>query len=263
MIQEILLNKKEEVTRKKENYTLAEIRREVDKMLGSGPRPREFKNSLIAHKFSIIAEIKRKSPSHGDLKKDLDVIEVARAYEQASGVSCISVLTDHKYFGGTLADLKLVRSTTKKPVLRKEFILDEYQVYESRKSNADAMLLISTILEKEQLNDLIQLTRYLGMEPLVECHSTSDLEKIPFKEVDIIGINSRDLIGTLETDLSVIEKMLPLIPPGKVVIAESGVHTASDIKWLNDLGVNAVLIGAGILANSDLPLSIQQLLSSV
>lgn len=263
MIQEILSNKRNEIERSKEDKTFDEMRADVEKISTSQHGVRSLKHAIASNEFSIIAEIKRKSPSHGEIKRKLNVANVAKIYEAHSRISGISVLTDREYFGGCLADLKLVRSVTAKPVLRKEFILDEYQLYESRRAGADAVLLISTILEKEHLKKLVQTTRRLGMEPLVECHSLSDVEKIPFQEVEIVGINSRDLVGTLKTDLTVIKKILPLIPKDKIVVAESGVHTATDLKWLYDLGVNAVLIGAGILVNDDIPESIEELLVKI
>lgn len=263
MIQEILSNKRIEIERSKADQTLDQMRIEVEKISNLQRTVRSLKQMIASKEFTIIAEIKRKSPSHGEIKNNLNVVDVAKAYETSSRVSGISVLTDREYFGGCLADLELVRSVTTKPVLRKEFILDEYQLYESRRAGADAVLLISTILDKVQLKKLVQTTRRLGMEPFVECHSPSDVEKIPFQEVEIVGINSRDLIGTLKTDLTIIEKILPLIPKDKIVIAESGVHTPSDLKWLYELGVNAVLIGAGILVNGDVSGSIKKLLAQL
>ena len=262
MIQEILSNKRQEIVRSKENYALDQVRVEAEK-LSNLQRTRSLKNVITSKEFSIIAEIKRKSPSHGQINSNLNVGEITNVYEGVSRIAAISVLTDHRYFGGSLEDLTYVRSITTKPVLRKEFILDDYQLYESRKAGADAVLLISTILGKEQLENLVQITRRLGMEPFVECHTPSDLEKIPFRDVEIVGINSRDLVGTLKTDLTVVKNILPLIPNDKIVIAESGVHTASDLKWLYDLGVNAVLIGAGILLSDNFSESIKELFSHI
>ena len=263
MIQQILSNKKREIALNKEHRTLDKIRAEVEKKLNHTQAVSEFKKSITVNGFSIVAEIKRKSPSHGEIRNNLNVDKVAKAYNEEMRISGISVLTDHQYFGGSLNDIKSVRSVTTKPLLRKEFILDEYQIYESRIAGADAVLLISTILDEKKLKDLVQLTRHLGMEPFVECHTRLDIEKIPFDEVEVVGINSRDLVGTLKTDLRVIEKMLPLIPPNKIVIAESGVHTETDLKWIYDLGINAVLIGAGILRHDDISGALRKLLSLI
>ena len=263
MIQEILSNKRKEIAQSKQNKTLEKLRNEVDRTFNAQHTIRPLKKVIESKKFSIIAEIKRKSPSHGEINKNLNVTEVAKLYEKFNRISGISVLTDRIYFGGCLADLELTRSVTTKSVLRKEFILDEYQVYESKKAGADAVLLISTLLDKALLRNLVKITRRLGMEPLIECHKRSDIKKIPFDEVELVGINSRDLVGTLKTDLTVVKNILPLIPKDKIVIAESGVRTSSDLKWLHELGVNAVLIGAGILVNDNLSDSIKALFSQI
>ena len=263
MLDKILSNKAQEIAQSKTLKPLEQIRIEAEKLVSKDQPIRQFRNSISSSGFSLIAEIKRKSPSHGEIRKELDLLDVAKTYEEAAGVSCISVLTDVKYFGGSLTDLKQVRSATTKPVLRKEFIIDEYQLYEARTAGADAVLLISTILEKKQLCDLVDLTRHLKMEPFIECHTQSDLEKIPFSRIDVVGINSRDLVGTLKTDLTTIEKMLPFIPRNKLIVAESGVHTGDDLKWLYDLGVNAVLIGTGILTSESISQAITDLLAQI
>ena len=260
MIDQILSKKKDELRLSKKIKPLQKIRDEVELLLTSEIPVKRFHDSLIQKNFSIIAEIKSKSPSHGIIRENLHVKDIAEIYQESEHISCISVLTDHQYFGGSLENLRKVRTTTTKPILRKEFIIDEYQLFEARLYGADAVLLISTLLNKEELCRFIEIAKSIKLEPFIECHTREDLNKIPFDDVDIIGINSRDLVGTLNTDLRVIEKMLDHIPAEKTIVAESGVHSPSDLQWLAELGVNAVLIGTGILKHNDISKAISTLM---
>lgn len=258
IIHQILRDKRTEIEARKKSRPLWRLR---DQIATETPT-RDFKGALLCEDFSVIAEIKRKSPSHGQLAPGLNVLELADLYEHAEGVSCISMLTDEKYFGCTIDDMRAVHDATTKPMLRKDFVLDEYQVYEARAYGADAVLLIATILEKEQLRHLASVVRSLGMEPFVESHTVKDLLKVP-ATVDVYGINTRDLMGKLGTDLQVVERLLPSVPSGKIVVGESGVETAAHMRKLYDFGVRASLTGAGIIRAQDRRVAIQELLSLV
>lgn len=254
-LDDILRNKRNEVEQSKKIQPLPELQKTVAR--NQFPL-RSFRKALLNHRFTIIAEIKRKSPSHGDLenKKMVDVKQIAGAYDAAEDVSCISVLTDSKHFGCDISDMRTVRSITHKPILRKDFIVDEYQIYEARAYGADAVLLITRILQQDEIRRFVQITRSLGMEPFVECHEKHDFEKVP-SSVSVIGINTRDLgaadltkAGT--TDLDVVRKGLEYITPEKIIVAESGVRTPEDILTIYNLvRVSAVLIGAYIIEHSD------------
>ncbi len=221
---------------------------------------RPFKTPFVINSFSIIAEIKRRSPGQGLIRENLNLQEVSRIYEQFSQISCISVLTDDRFFGGTLIDLQSVRKLTTKPLLRKDFIIDTYQIYEAKLWGADAILLIAAILTTDKISAFSQLAKSLGLETLVECHNEEDLNKIPFQEIELIGINSRDLMGDMHIDLSVFEKLIVKIPPNKLVIAESGIKSEADLRLVKELGYKGALIGAGILKKPNLCQGIHDLL---
>lgn len=257
-IQQIWSDKKVEVEKTKADMPLSKLKDEIARA-PQEYEPRDFKGAVSAGPISIIAEIKRFSPSHGDLYMDLNVTDVARTYDASCHVSCISVLTDEKYFGCTKDDMLTARAATGKPVLRKDFVLDEYQVYEARRYGADAVLLIATLLDEDEVSRFSALTFELGMEPFVECHELEDIPKIP-ASVNVVGINTRNLSAknlknTHDPDLSIVARMLPEIPDGKIVIAESGVKTPDDIVMLQNLDegkISAVLTGATIVGSGEI-----------
>jgi indole-3-glycerol phosphate synthase len=217
-----------------------------------------FRDALAARRFSLIAEIKRKAPSHPGAGAKGDVREIAGHYDREPRVSCLSVLTDEKYFGCGPADLKAVRAATGKPILRKDFVFDAYQVLEARAWGADAVLLIATLLDAGALAELTACARAVGVEPFVETHEEDDLGKIP-ADAEVIGINSRDLRGDLSTDLGRIERLAPRVPAGKLLVGESGVRTAGDARRLYDAGVRAVLVGGGIVFTEDVAEALREL----
>jgi len=206
----------------------------------------------------IIAEIKRSSPSAGLICKDFDHRAIAKAY-LIGGAAAISVLTDREFFGGTIEYISEVKDLVPLPVLRKDFLIHPYQVYESRYYGADAVLLIATILEEQELCDMVQLCQLVGMEPWVEVHSYSDLEKALRSSAQIIGINNRDL-STMQIDLSTTERLLRDIPTGKIVVSESGIKTRDDILRLVSLGVRSFLIGEELMRSRDMVSRLQTLL---
>jgi len=254
-LEKILNAKKKEVERKKSNLSLDKLKEKLRKV----PPPRNFKKSVFCRKGpSIIAEIKRFSPSAGILREDLDLSYFARVYEK-NGASAISVLIDGKFFGGNLKDLSEVRKASSLPVLAKEFIIDEYQIFEARLYGADAVLLIARVLDKKKLSRLYQLAKGLKISPVIEVHSPEDVEKISHLSSPlIIGINNRDL-ESFEVNLDVTEKILPLLSRSHLVISESGIKTSADIRVLREKGIRAFLVGEAILRSSNPASKLRQL----
>jgi indole-3-glycerol phosphate synthase len=207
---------------------------------------------------SLLAEIKRRSPSKGVLAENLDAGKTARLYESA-GASAISVLTEKAFFSGSNDDLAAVRESSTLPVLRKDFMLDEYQVWESRAIGADAILLIAAILEPDELRKLHALAREIALEVLIEVHSEEELREALSVDPEIVGINNRNL-ETFEVDLGVTERLRPLIPGGIACVSESGIRNRRDVLRMGDLGVDAVLVGEEIVTSPDPGKRIQELL---
>lgn len=264
-LDEILRHKRAEVAKSRKARPLSVMRERIGR---ETPIPRSFRVALSSRRFSIIAEIKRKSPSHGDFDAQLDAVEVARVYDRSEHVSCVSMLTDLKYFGCSLDDLKAVRSAIGKPILQKDFIIDEYQIYEARLCGADAVLLIARILTEEQIANFARVAESLGMDALVECHEAHEFAKLP-DDVAVVGINSRnlgaeDLGKTAFPELCRIPELLPLVPKNSIVVAESGVKTAEDMLKLYKLDrISAVLVGAAIMNNADKTRAIENLMSRI
>jgi len=212
-------------------------------------------NSLRSKDFGVIAELKRKSPSAGEIQPDLNLTEKVEAYElfQAAGVS---VLMDNKFFGGSSEDMKTVRSLTNLPLLYKEFVIDEFQLFEAKAIGADAVLLISEVLDKQQILHFSIMAKSLGLEVLLELHSKEQLEKIN-DEVDIIGINNRNL-KIQQTDLQTSFDLIDYLPKNKVLISESGIKTQLEMEQLKAVGFQGALIGESLL-KSQLDLSFQMI----
>lgn len=208
-----------------------------------------LKEAITSVDFGIIAEIKRKSPSGGSIKEELNPIELADFY-QKNGASAISVLTDFDYFGGTIDDVKAIRSTTQLPILRKEFIIDEIQLFESKAAGADAILLIAAVLSKEQAHHLTIVAKNIGLEVLFEVHAVEELAKIN-EEVDLIAVNNRNL-KIQETSLEHSYQLIPFLPKFAPLISASGITDRSQIQSLKAAGYSGGLIGESILRNSNL-----------
>lgn len=242
MLDEIVMTKEQEVAAAKQQLPLDDLKARVSQYLPS----RNFRTALRRNgRIALIAELKRKSPSQGMLRERFDPVSLAQTLQEA-GASALSVLTDEYYFGGHLDFLRDAKQFTELPVLRKDFIIDPYQVYEAALYEADAVLLIVRLLAEERLIECLQAADRLGLEALVEVHSAHDVSVALRSGAHIIGINHRDL-HTFELDPRLTEQLVPNIPAGKLIVGESGVHTAADVERLQRLGVHALLIGEALM----------------
>ncbi|MFQ5428512.1 MAG: indole-3-glycerol phosphate synthase TrpC [Thermodesulfobacteriota bacterium] len=258
----------QEILREKEK-ALAGIRKGAEyggllesmasRALAAAP-PGDFFAALSGTGLKIIAEVKKASPSKGIIRADFDPQALALAYER-SGAAAISVLTEEKFFHGKLDYIRLVKDHVRVPVLRKDFILDELEVYESRMLGADAILLIAAILEPGHLADLIALTEDLSMTPLVEVHDRGELEAAVKAGARLIGINNRNL-KTFKTNIATTRDLAPLVPEGRVIVSESGINTVEDIKTLMTSGVKAFLVGEALVREKDVGMKLRELLGA-
>lgn len=245
ILAQIVQDKREEVKAISARQVF-EFKRIIDEM----PAKRDFLQAVSKpDKISIIAEIKKSSPSLGPIRPDANVRQTARLYEEC-GASAISTLTDNKHFGGSIEDLIEARNSVKIPILRKDFIIDDKQIYETRACGADALLLIVAALDDHELNDFYQTASGLGLASLVETHSAGEIERALKINPAIVGINNRCL-KTLNIDLSVSEKLRGMIPPEVCVISESGIKDKTDVLRLATAGINAFLIGTSIISSDD------------
>ena len=220
---------------------------------------RSFGDALKSdNNIRIIAEIKKASPSLGIIREDFNPVEIARIYE-ASGAAAISVLTDEKFFQGCLSYLTDVKESVNLPILRKDFIIDAYQIYEARSAGADAILLIAALLSKEEIQRYLDLAKELDMDCLVEVHSEAELKQVLQTNADIIGINNRDL-ATFKIDLETTLRLRPLIPAGKIVVSESGIKSRADVEKLTKEGVDAILVGETLMKSHDISARLRELL---
>jgi indole-3-glycerol phosphate synthase len=229
----------------------------LEEQLSRRPKRVSFAEALLADGFHLIAEAKKASPSRGLLCPDFDPVALAGTYEK-HGAAVISVLTESKYFQGSLEHLVAVKRAVDIPVLRKDFIFDDYQVYEAAAAGADAVLLIAAILEEEMIARLIDLSYHLGMSCLVETHDQKDVLKALGAGAQIIGINNRDL-KTLRVDIETTHRLRPLITGERLVVSESGVHSAEDVKKMKEWGVDAILVGEALVTAGDIPAKMEEL----
>jgi indole-3-glycerol phosphate synthase len=211
--------------------------------------PFDFYAALKAPGVSLIAECKKASPSKGLMVRHYDAVKLARAYERA-GARAISVLTDGRHFQGSLADLRDVKRAVSIPVLRKDFTFDPYHIYEARAAGADAILLIAAVLGDNDIRDLLQLTHKLGMNALVEVHTEEELTRVLALRPRIVGVNNRNL-QTFEVDFDNTARLRAMIPPEIVVVGESGLKTAADVRQMRDIGVDAMLVGETLVKSQD------------
>ena len=208
-----------------------------------------LKNSILNSPSGIICEFKRKSPSNNNINYETSIIDVVEGYQNAGAVG-VSILTNKKYFDGDISDIIETRDISNIPILRKEFIVSEYQVIEAKSIGSDAILLIASILESEEISKLSSLAKSLGLEVLVEIHSFDELKKISSNDIDVIGVNNRNL-DTLEVDISNSEKLFDKIPDQFVKISESGISKVESILSLREIGYQGFLIGENFMKTSD------------
>jgi len=233
----------------------------LEEQLGLAPPVRDFRAALGKPGLACIAEFKRRSPSKGWINQAADPVVVASAY-QAGGAAAMSVLTDGPFFGGSLDDLCRVRAAVDIPVLRKDFIIDPYQVVEARVAGADAVLLIVSALAQEDLVALLAEVSRLGMEALVETHDRQEVERALATSARVIGVNHRDL-RNFQMDMSLATTMRPLVPPDRLLVAESGIRTAVAVRRMQAAGLDAVLVGESLMSESDPGLALRTLLGGL
>ena len=255
ILERIVADKRGEVASRKRAAPRAELERRCADLAPA----RDFEAALrpAGAAVALIAEIKKASPSRGVLAADLDPVALAETYDR-HGVHAISVLTDEKYFKGHLDLLAAIRARVRVPLLRKDFTIDEWQLWESRAAGADAVLLIVSILEGALLRDLLAAAKGLGLAALVECHTAAEVDRALSAGCRILGINNRDL-ATFETRIETTLDLLPQIPPGPIVVSESGFFTAAQVRRVVDAGARAVLVGEGLVRADDVPAKIQEL----
>jgi indole-3-glycerol phosphate synthase len=236
---------RDEVERRKRERPLADLEREADRR----PEGRPFHEALARPSTSLIAEHKRRSPSAGEIREGASVTEIVRAYERG-GAAALSILTEERHFGGSLADLTEARAASELPILRKDFTVDPYQLVEARAVGADAVLLVVGSLESDALASLYQEARALDLDALVEVHDGNELETALEIDADLIGINNRDL-QDFSVDIAKTFELLADVPAGKTVVSESGIVHREQVEELERVGVDAVLVGETLMRAAD------------
>jgi indole-3-glycerol phosphate synthase len=255
MLDEIIAQKREEVEQRKKvaptTYLQERIARQKPAL--------DLALALKSDHIRLIAEVKQASPSRGVLSLNLNPTELAQTYAEG-GAAAISVLTEANYFMGSIEHLAAIKEVVGLPLLRKDFIFDLYQVYESRAYGADALLLIAAILSQGQLKELVSLSHSVGLKCLVEVHNEGDMERAVLSAAEIIGINNRDL-NTFAVDINTTRRLLPLVPKERITVSESGIKNRKDIEKLRKWRVDAVLVGEALVTASDVRAKMKELLS--
>ena len=255
ILDEIIANTRRELAAAKERVPAPSLRATAE----ARPPARDFVAAFAGPRRPyLLAEIKAASPSAGTIRTDFSPAELARQFERA-GVAALSVLTDARYFRGSLDHLREARAAVALPVLRKEFIIDPYQLYESRAAGADAVLLMAQVLELNELKALLELAHRLGMAALVEGHSAQEIDKAVACGARLIGINNRDL-QTFQTDLATTAERMKQIPPDRLVIAQSAMHSRRDVQLVTAAGVAGIQIGEALMRSRDIAVKVRELL---
>jgi indole-3-glycerol phosphate synthase len=252
VLERILRSTRVELERRKRELPHAELRRRIEQRASEAPdanAPRGFRAALTQPGIAVIAEFKRRSPSAGSLREQADLGELVRAYERG-GARALSVLTEEANFGGSLEDLRAARELCGLPAIRKDFVVEEYQLLEARAAGADAVLLIVAALDERELQALHASARALGLDVLVEVHDRGELERALAVEPDLIGINNRDL-RDFSVDVGRTKLLREGIPAQIAVVSESGIHSAEHLRELERDGVDAVLVGESLMRASD------------
>ena len=255
ILDEIVANKRTELVETKRAAPLAELKARAASMEPS----RGFREALAGEgEIRLIAEVKKASPSKGVIREDFDPVKIAGTYEE-SGASCLSVLTEMKFFQGRLGYLDDIRKDVGLPLLRKDFIIDEYQIYETRTAGADALLLIVACLGHHQLEDYLGLAGRLGLDVLIEAHTYKELDRVLLTGARLVGINNRDL-ATFKVDLRTTLELLKDIPDDCIVVSESGIKTREDVLMLQKAGVDVILVGESLMREKDIGKKVKELL---
>ena len=256
ILETILEHKRRELERHQRQTSLAQLEAQVKQM----PVPLNLSGALLGDRVRLIAEVKKASPSKGLLAADFDPVALATCYAD-NGAAAISVLTEADHFEGSLEHLRLVKQAVALqglPVLRKDFLYDPYQLYEARANGADAALLIVAMLAPAQLKELLEVARGLWLQALVEVHSQQEMETALEAGAEVIGVNHRDL-KSFQVDLGLSALLTPLAPRGKILVAESGIGSADDVRRLKRVGINAVLVGEALVTAQDTAAKVREL----
>ena len=254
ILDEIVAAKKNELERRKQKVPLSFLASKIPGL----PSTRSFEDALIKPGISLIAEIKKASPSAGIICKEFNPSKIAKIYE-GNKASAISVLTEEKYFSGNINLLSQIKKITKIPILQKDFILEKYQIYEARLYGADSILLIAAILSGKKIEDFFTLAHQLGMSAILEVHNNEDLKKVLVTEAKIIGINNRNL-RTLKVDIGTTLKLREKIPSGKIIISESGIKDYKEIQLLKKCGIDGILVGETLLQSKNIVEKMKELI---
>ena len=255
MLDKIIAQKKEEVEQRKKLATMTYLQ----ELIAQQKPALDLALALKGDHIRLIAQVKQASPSRGMLSPNFNPIELAQTYAEG-GAAAISVLTEANYFMGSIEHLAAIKEVVGLPLLRKDFIFDLYQVYESRAYGADALLLIAAILSQEQLKEFVSLSHSLGLSCLVEVHNKDEVERAVLSETEIIGINNRDL-NTFTVDITTTRRLRPLIPQERIVVSESGIKSKRDIEKLGKWGVDAVLVGETLVTAGNVLAKMKELIS--
>jgi indole-3-glycerol phosphate synthase len=254
MLERIITQKRQGIEQRKKAAPLAYLQERI----GGQKPPLDLAAALKSDHIRLIAEVKKASPSRGLLSPNLNPTELAQTYAEG-GAAAISVLTEENYFMGSIEDLAAIKELVELPLLRKDFIFDPYQVYESRAYGADALLLITAVLSQGQLDEMIALSHRLGLGCLVEVHNEKEVERAVLSGAEIIGINNRDL-NSLAVDINTTRRLRPLVPGEKIVVSESGIKSRKDMERLERWRVDAVLVGEALVTAGDTPSKMKGLL---
>jgi len=249
ILKRIIERKREEITERRRHVPLSQLEVRVQSVEPSRGFVKALQAKIAEGSPAVIAEIKKASPSKGVLREDFDPVEIAESYE-ANGAACLSVLTDVDFFQGSDEYLKQARAACSLPVLRKDFVVDPYQIYEARAIGADCILLIVSVLDEKQLSDLYSLTKRLGMDALVEVHDAAELEVALKLDPPMVGINNRDL-RTFETSLDTTIGLLDQIPESCLVVTESGIRQSADVRLMQEHNVNCFLVGEAFMRSEE------------
>jgi len=257
ILDRILETKKTELVSRKATAPLSKLREAAAR----APSPRSFFDALASKTagFRVVAEVKKASPSKGVIREDFDPVGIARAYERG-GAAAISILTDEQYFQGRLDFLEAIRPQVGLPILRKDFVIDVYQVWEARAAGADAILLILAALEDSELRELSDLADHLDMDVLWEVHNLDELRRLNTLGPRVVGINNRDL-KTFDVSLETTKRLLPEVPDGALVVSESGFFEHSELEMMGGWGVDAFLIGESLMRSPDPGLALRDLIA--